>query len=182
MLFTRETGSSQGLAAREQGPMFRAASSIFRRGEMWPLVGKGVGTRLQAAPRQLFSLPAPEILSPAVAAIFLRLDPAPPAARLASAVVALPSRELDGAAQSGTEAEDGAQEGGLLWDGLLKYIAPKKRTSYTRKRVRRNQQIAMRGPKLKPHLYICPVCERTRAPHRVCDREDCKTYFRSRWY
>jgi hypothetical protein len=42
-------------------------------------------------------------------------------------------------------------------------------------------QILTRGPKLKSHLSICPVCERTRAPHRVCDREDCKTYFQHRW-
>uniref|UniRef100_A0A7S0J1V0 Large ribosomal subunit protein bL32m n=1 Tax=Calcidiscus leptoporus TaxID=127549 RepID=A0A7S0J1V0_9EUKA len=69
----------------------------------------------------------------------------------------------------------------LWWDALLLMAAPKKRTSYTRKRVRQAGQIAMRAPKLKPHLSMCPVCERMRAPHRVCEREDCKTYFKHRW-
>lgn len=67
------------------------------------------------------------------------------------------------------------------WLGLLLMAVPKKRTSYTRKRVRRAGQLATRGPKLQAHMNMCPVCERMRAPHRVCDREDCRTYFKHRW-
>ena len=63
--------------------------------------------------------------------------------------------------------------------GRLLMAVPKKRTSYTNKRIRRAGQIRnwlrLHGP--KEHIYMCPVCERMRLPHRVCDREDCKTYF-----
>ena len=52
---------------------------------------------------------------------------------------------------------------------------PKKKVSYTRKRKRIAGFQAVRGPKLQSHLYMCPVCERMRAPHRVCDRHDCST-------
>lgn len=155
--------------------MLRAASSFLRRGEASSLL-RGGATSLQAASKPLFSMPAPEMIAPALTAM-LRPDAAPPAARLASAVAAAPNEESDATTPAGAAAA-----AGWLWDGLLNYIAPKKRTSYSRKRIRRNKQIEMRGPKLKPHLYNCPVCERTRAPHYVCDREDCKTYFRSRWY
>ena len=70
---------------------------------------------------------------------------------------------------------------GLL-DSILLMAAPKKRTTYRRKRVRRAGQLAQKGPHHKEHVYMCPVCERMRVPHRVCDREDCQTYFRHRWF
>ena len=69
-----------------------------------------------------------------------------------------------------------------LWDGLLLMAVPKKRVSYTRKRKRIAGVQAVRGPKLQPHLYMCPVCERMRAPHRVCDRQDCSTYYVNKWF
>jgi ribosomal protein L32 len=69
-----------------------------------------------------------------------------------------------------------------LFDGFLWMAVPKKKLSYTRKRVRQAGQRANRGPFEKSHMTLCPVCERMRAPHRVCDREDCKTYFKHRWY
>ena len=71
-------------------------------------------------------------------------------------------------------------ESGILWMGANP--VPKKRNSYTRKRTRQSGRIQATGPKAKSHLYMCPVCERMRAPHRVCDREDCQTYFRHRWF
>ena len=46
--------------------------------------------------------------------------------------------------------------------------------------VARREGVA-RGPHLKTTMNMCAVCERMRLPHRVCDREDCKTYFKSRW-
>lgn len=69
-----------------------------------------------------------------------------------------------------------------LFDGILLMAVPKKRTSYSRKNIRRAGQIAARGPKLQNHFYMCPVCERMRAPHRVCGRQDCVTYFKHRWF
>jgi ribosomal protein L32 len=66
--------------------------------------------------------------------------------------------------------------------GILLMAVPKKRISYTRKRVRQAGQIRQRGPQVQSHMYMCPVCERMRAPHRVCGREDCQTYFKHRWY
>ena len=72
----------------------------------------------------------------------------------------------------------------LLLDGLLRMAVPKKRTSYTRKRVRQAGQQIARGPQRQNHMYMCPVCERFRLPHRVCGREDCQTYFKralTRW-
>ena len=69
-----------------------------------------------------------------------------------------------------------------LFDGILLMAVPKKKTSYSRKRIRQGGQLVMRGPKLQAHMYMCPVCERMRAPHRVCDREDCVTYFKHRWF
>ena len=69
-----------------------------------------------------------------------------------------------------------------LFDGILLMAVPKKRTSYSRKRIRRAGQIASRGPQLQAHFYMCPVCERMRAPHRVCERQDCVTYFKHRWF
>ena len=66
-----------------------------------------------------------------------------------------------------------------LFDGLLLAVQ-KKRTSYTGKRIRRAGQLRMRGPKLQAHVSMCPVCERMRQPHRVCEREDCSTYFKHR--
>ena len=68
-----------------------------------------------------------------------------------------------------------------LMDGLMLMAAPKNRTSHRRKRVRQAGQIATRGPHLQPHINLCPVCERMRKPHLVCEREDCKTYFKHRW-
>ena len=57
----------------------------------------------------------------------------------------------------------------------------KKRVSYMRKRIRQHGRWVARGPHLKTTMNMCAVCERMRLPHRVCDREDCKTYFKSRW-
>ena len=71
----------------------------------------------------------------------------------------------------------------LDWfDGILLMAVPKKRVSYTRKRVRQAGQQRMFGPQLQPHVYMCPVCERMRVPHRVCGREDCRTYWKHRWF
>ena len=70
----------------------------------------------------------------------------------------------------------------LLLDRLLRMAVPKKKVSYTRKRKRTAGFQAVRGSKLQTHLYMCPVCERMRAPHRVCGREDCATYFKHRWF
>lgn len=70
---------------------------------------------------------------------------------------------------------------GLL-DSILVMAAPKKKLSYQRQRVRRSGQLALAGPKPQSHMYMCPVCERMRATHRVCEREDCKAYFRHRWF
>ena len=67
-------------------------------------------------------------------------------------------------------------------DALLLMAAPKKRRSYTRNRVRRHGQQEARGPHLKGHMYMCPVCERMRAPHRVCGSEHCQTYWKHRWF
>ena len=53
--------------------------------------------------------------------------------------------------------------------------------SYMRKRIRQHGRWVARGPHLKTTMNMCAVCERMRLPHRVCDREDCKTYFKSRW-
>ena len=69
-----------------------------------------------------------------------------------------------------------------LFDGLLLMAVPKKRVSYTKKRVRRGGQVFARGPKVQAHMSMCSVCERMRAPHRVCEREDCVTYFKHRWF
>ena len=70
----------------------------------------------------------------------------------------------------------------VLLDGFLRMAVPKKRLSYTRKRKRIAGFQAMRGPKLQTHMYMCPVCERLRLPHRVCGREDCSTYFKHKWF
>jgi len=71
----------------------------------------------------------------------------------------------------------------LDWlSGILLMAAPKKRTSYTRKRTRQAGIQRIRGPHLKSHMYMCPVCERMREPHKVCGREDCQTYFKHRWF
>jgi len=67
-----------------------------------------------------------------------------------------------------------------LFDGLLMAVQ-KKRVSYMRKRIRQHGRWVARGPHLKTTMNMCAVCERMRLPHRVCDREDCKTYFKSRW-
>ena len=67
-------------------------------------------------------------------------------------------------------------------EGIVLMAVPKKRLSYTRKRVRQAGQIRARGPHLQSNQYMCPVCERMRLPHRVCDREDCRTYWKHRWF
>ena len=69
---------------------------------------------------------------------------------------------------------------GGLFDGLLLMAVPKKRVSYMRKRIRQHGRWLQRGPHLKQNIHMCAVCERMRMPHRVCDREDCKTYFKDR--
>lgn len=75
-----------------------------------------------------------------------------------------------------------APSGADSWAGALWLAVQKTRSSQARKRIRQTGKILARGPKPKGHLYMCPVCERMRAPHRVCGREDCQTYFRHRWY
>ena len=67
-------------------------------------------------------------------------------------------------------------------EGLLLMAVPKKKISYTRKRVRQAGHRKIRGPFLKAHMSICPVCERMREPHRVGGREDCQTSWRHRWF
>ena len=44
-----------------------------------------------------------------------------------------------------------------LLDRLLRMAVPKKKVSYTRKRKRIAGFQAIRGPKLKTHMYLCPV-------------------------
>jgi len=68
------------------------------------------------------------------------------------------------------------------WLGHLWMAVPKKRTSRKVTRLRRAGQAAQKAPKLKSNMYMCPVCERMRVPHRVCAREDCSTYFRNRHF
>ena len=70
----------------------------------------------------------------------------------------------------------------VLLDGLMLMAVPKKRVSYARKAKRTAGRNQISGPKLQTHLYMCPVCERMRAPHRVCDRQDCSTYFKHKWF
>ena len=70
----------------------------------------------------------------------------------------------------------------VLLDPLMRMAVPKKKVSYTRKRIKIAGFQAIRGPKLQTHMYMCPVCERMRAPHRVCGREDCATYFKHKWF
>ncbi len=65
---------------------------------------------------------------------------------------------------------------------VMLMAAPKNRKSYTKKRMRQAAQMRHSGPKHKAHIYMCPVCERLRLPHRVCDREDCQTYFSHKWF
>ena len=135
--------------------LWRAAASLATRLPLVRNVDVLEGLPAAAwAVRQLF-VPRPH--APPLAPDLAAHAPPPTASPLASA---LPAR---------------------LLDALLLMAVPKKRTSYTRKRTRQAGQIAMRGPKHKAHLNLCPVCERMRAPHRVCEREDCKTYFKHRW-
>ena len=68
-----------------------------------------------------------------------------------------------------------------LLPSILLMAVPKNRRTYPRKRVRQGAHIRERGPKPQHHLSQCPVCERMRMPHRVCEREDCETYFVHRW-
>lgn len=91
-----------------------------------------------------------------------------------------PMPALDVALAGGMPAIDRQQPVGLF-DGLWLAVQ-KKRTSYTRKRIRQAGKVAARGPKLQETFNMCPVCERMRQPHRVCDREDCSTMMRSRWF
>ena len=117
----------------------------------------------------------PEVFGPALSCLLMRgtvlARTAPPASCLQ------PALELSSPAPSLSPPIESPP-----WlSGLLLMAAPKKRTSYRVKRVRQAGQIATRGPKLQPHLYMCPVCERMRDTHRVCDRQDCMTYFRHRW-
>ena len=99
--------------------------------------------------------------------------PAPPALPLLAVDSALPSSSL---LPSSSMAD-------VLLDGFLRMAVPKKKVSYTRKRKRiAGVAAGSLGPKLKTHMYTCPVCERMRAPHRVCGREDCQTYFKHKWF
>lgn len=66
-----------------------------------------------------------------------------------------------------------------MLDHVLRMAVPKKRSSHTRSRTRRVNDLKARGPYLQQqHIYTCPVCERMRLPHRVCGREDCQSYFK----
>jgi len=85
---------------------------------------------------------------------------------------------LDGAAPS---ADSGASPPPPWLVERLLMAVQKKRVSYMRKRIRQHGRWVARGPHLKTTMNMCAVCERMRLPHRVCDREDCKTYFKSRW-
>ena len=77
---------------------------------------------------------------------------------------------------------EGAAEAPPWLVDVLLMAVPKKRRSYTRKRIRQAGLIRMRGPKPKDTIYTCPVCERMRQPHRVCEREDCSTLMQGRWF
>ena len=129
--------------------------------------------RLRAAlPRQL----SPLVLGPATLAPSLLLQrcspPTTPSPSLAAAAV--PDGLLD---------RPPPLPAAMPWlEGLLLMAVPKKKISYTRKRVRPAGHRKIRGPFLKAHMSICPVCERMREPHRVCGREDCQTYWRHRWF
>jgi ribosomal protein L32 len=116
--------------------------------------------------RQSFHRLSPMMLGPAVSRL-LRPD--------------FPTPALDVALAGGMPAIDRQQQPVGLFDGLLLAVQ-KKRTSYTRKRIRQAGKVAARGPKLQETFNMCPVCERMRQPHRVCDREDCSTMMRSRWF
>ena len=115
--------------------------------------------------RQSFHRLAPMMLGPAVSRL---LRPSFPAPALEEALV------------GGTPAIDRQQPVGLF-DGLLLAVQ-KKRTSYTRKRIRQAGKNRERGPKLQETFNMCPVCERMRQPHRVCEREDCSSHFGGRWF
>lgn len=66
----------------------------------------------------------------------------------------------------------------LLMDSLLRMAVPKRRVTRRTVRIRQAGYQKARGPQHKSHMYMCPVCERFRLPHRVCGREDCQTYFK----
>ncbi len=121
--------------------------------------------------RNLLGAPPLSVLAPALSGALRVLTPhAPPALQPA----AVPAPSLP-------PASGAAEAPPWLVDVLLMAV-PKKRRSYTRKRIRQAGLIRMRGPKPKDTIYTCPVCERMRLPHRVCEREDCKTYFKHRYY
>mmetsp|Transcript_32565 Transcript_32565/g.107688 ORF Transcript_32565/g.107688 Transcript_32565/m.107688 type:complete len:191 (+) Transcript_32565:2-574(+) len=155
-----------------------AAASILQR--HWPASAFGqdsLGLRAcRACTPAAPSAPAlPPRNGPTLAEWVGALLPCPDAPS-ASDHLLVPS--LDGAAPS---ADPGASPPPPWLVERLLMAVQKNRTTYSKKRIRRNAQLLVRGPKLQSHLSICPVCERTRAPHRVCDREDCRTYFKHRW-
>ena len=115
--------------------------------------------------RQSFHRLAPMMLGPAVSRLLRPSFPTP---------------ALEEALAGGTPAIDRQQPVGLF-DGLLLAVQ-KKRTSYTRKRIRQAGKNRERGPKLQETFNMCPVCERMRQPHRVCEREDCSSHFGGRWF
>ena len=96
----------------------------------------------------------------------------------------LPLLLADAAAPAAAPRSRGALDAlaDVLRDGFLWMAVPKKKVSYTRKRKRSAGFQAIRGQKLQTHVYMCPVCERNRMPHRVCDREDCSTYYKNKWF
>lgn len=162
-----------------------------------PLVAcgvRGLGPQEMLAPLRAAQARVLNALLPVAGAVYATLGrtfPPPASNCLQFPLGGQPSQQpalaWGGAGTLGSERSDQSQtvedsrDTEPLSVDILLMAAPKRRTSYSRKRIRQNAQILMRGPKLQDHLSICPVCERTRAPHRVCDREDCKTYFKHRW-
>ena len=133
-------------------------------------------TRLRPLP----ALPPLSVAAPALAgALSVLRRAALPSPPLSPQLLVAPQ---DAGALPAREGEGGrAQPPPWLIDVML-MAAPKNRKSYMRKRNRQHSQMRHSGPKHKAHIYMCPVCERNRLPHRVCDREDCKTYFSHKWF
>ena len=133
------------------------------------LVLRQLSSRLTALTQQI----SPAILGP-VALLRWRLPPSDPQPALLCAEAA-PVPQLTPKPSLSAPIAD-------LFNGILLMAAPKKKTSYMRKRIRQAGLYRNRGPHMQSHVSMCPVCERMRMPHRVCDREDCETYFKHRWF
>ncbi|KAL3929173.1 MAG: hypothetical protein SGPRY_002072 [Prymnesium sp.] len=162
-------------------PLF---SRLFAGSSMAGALLRAVRTKLAPPPPNLLARRAPALHIDA-ATLSSAAPPAPPSTELpAAALPTPPSVHLPVATVFGWLADRMPSISFFPMQSLFGHIlwnrAPKKRTSYTKKRIRRAGQLAVKGPKLKEALYMCPVCERMKAPHRVCEREDCKPYFKHR--